>query len=103
VGILFAEQPIGRYASALSSDPDRSVGVAVGYQKFLDESKRRELIFEVGGRAATDGALTSALAAGARYQQAFGQHWVLQLDSFASLNEGRGVGYGGRVAVILSF
>lgn len=104
VGILFAEQPIGRYGSALSSNPERSVGAALGYQKFLDPALRKQIIFEVGGRASTDSAArTSAAAVGARYQQAFGQHRVLQFDAFGALNEATGFGYGGRVEFRLDF
>lgn len=103
VGILFAEQPIGRYGSALSSDPERSFGAALGYQIFLDPSQRRQLVLEIGGRAATDGSPTDAAAAGARYQQAFGQHMVLQLDAFAALNDAKEVGYGGRVEFRFEF
>ncbi len=103
VGILFAEQPIGRYGSALSSNPERSVGAALGYQKYLNSTLRKQIIFEVGGRAPTDSSPTSAAAAGARFQQAFGHHTVLQLDAFGALNEAKGFGYGGRVEFRLEF
>ncbi|MDB5289094.1 MAG: hypothetical protein JWL69_335 [Phycisphaerales bacterium] len=103
VGILFAEQPIGRYGSALSSDPSRSAGFALGYQRFLDPNRRRQLIVEVGGREHTGDRGAGALATGARFQQAFGQHTVLQLDTFIALNEGEGLGYGGRVEVRIEF
>lgn len=103
VGILFAEQPIGRYGSALSSDAERSAGFALGYQKFFDPDRRRQLILEAGGREAISRDSRSAVATGARYQQAFGQHAILQFDTFISLNEGRGLGYGGRVELRLEF
>jgi hypothetical protein len=97
VGILFAEQPIGRYGSAISSDPERSVGAALGYQKFLDDAQRRQIVLELGARLPTDDEHDSAVAVGARYQQAFGEHFTLQLDSFCSMNESRNFGFGGRV------
>ena len=103
VGILFAEQPIGRYGSALRSDPERSIGFALGYQKFLDPDRRQQLILETGGRIGTGDNPAGALAAGARYQHAFGQHTVLQLDSFVAVNEGKGIGYGGRVELRFEF
>ncbi|HET6249099.1 MAG TPA: hypothetical protein VFE47_15495 [Tepidisphaeraceae bacterium] len=103
VGILFAEQPIGRYGSALSSDPERSVGGVIGYQKFLDAAQRQQLILELGGRASTDNSAANAVAVGARYQHAFGQHVVLQFDAFTALNEGTGMGYGGRAEFRLEF
>jgi hypothetical protein len=103
VGILFAEQPIGRYGSALSSDPERAVGFALGYQKFLDPDRRQQLILETGARINTAGPEAGAAAVGARYQHAFGQHMILQLDTFVAMNEGEGVGYGGRVEVRFEF
>jgi hypothetical protein len=103
VGILFAEQPIGRYGSALSSSPERAVGAALGYQKFLDAAQRRQLILELGTRISTDSTDTSAVAAGARFQQAFGQHFVLQLDAFGGYYESMGFGYGGRTEFRVEF
>ncbi|HWE02090.1 MAG TPA: hypothetical protein VG326_06730 [Tepidisphaeraceae bacterium] len=103
VGILFAEQPIGRYGSALSSDPERSVGFALGYQKFLDPDRRQQLVLELGAREGTAPHSPGAAAVGARYQHAFGQHTVLQFDSFVALNEGEGLGYGGRVEFRFEF
>jgi hypothetical protein len=43
------------------------------------------------------------MAVGARYQQAFGHHLVMQIDTFGALNEGRGVGYGGRLEFRVDF
>jgi len=103
IGILFAEQPIGRYGSALSSNPERSVGGILGYQKFIDAAQRQQLILEVGARLPTDEAHNNAAAAGARFQQAFGQHFVLQLDAFGGYYEARGFGYGGRTELRVEF
>jgi len=103
VGILFAEEPIGRYGSALSSDPERAVGFALGYQKFLDPGRRQQIILEFGGRIGTSHDPAGALATGLRYQHAFGQHTVLELDSFIAINEGEGLGYGGRAELRFEF
>jgi hypothetical protein len=103
VGILFAEQPIGRYGSALDSSPERSVGAVVGYQKFLDAAQRRQLITEIGIRLPTDQSHDSEAAIGARFQQAFGQHFVLQFDAFGGYYEARGFGYGGRTEFRVEF
>ena len=103
VGILFAEQPIGRFGSALSSDPERAVGFALGYQAFLDSDRRRQLIVEIGGRIGTGGPAAGALATGAQYEQAFGQHVVMDIGTFITLNEGEGLGYGGRVQLRYEF
>ena len=103
MGILFAEQPVGRYGSALPSDAQRSFGAAVGYQKFLDPALRKQIIFEVGGREGTDRQRRGQAAAGTRYQQAFGQHTVLQLDLFGAMNESEGASYGSRVEFRVEF
>src|SRR5207249_4408871 len=103
VGILYAAQPIGRFAGALSSNPERAVGFALGYQKFLDPPRRKQLILELGARDSTDPDGVGAIATGARYAQAFGQHFILQLDTFAVLNEGEGLGYGGRIELRVEF
>jgi hypothetical protein len=103
VGILFAEQPIGRFGSALNSNPQHALGFALGYQAFLGADRRKQLILEAGGRAGTASSSPSALATGAQYQQAFGQHVVVELGGFVSLNNGEGLGYGGRVEVRFEF
>ena len=43
------------------------------------------------------------VAAGARFQQAFGQHFVLQLDAFGGYYESMGFGYGGRTEFRVEF
>jgi hypothetical protein len=103
VGILFAEQPIGRYGSALSSDPEKSIGFALGYQAFLDADRRQQLVLETGGRIGTSQPNAGALAAGVQYERAFGQHIVIQLSPFIALNESKGFGYGGRVELRYEF
>ncbi len=103
VGILFAEQPIGRYGSALSSDPEKAIGFALGYQAFLDHDRRQQLVLETGGRINTSQPSAGALAAGAQYERAFGQHVVLQFGPFISINEGKGLGCGGRVELRYEF
>lgn len=103
VGILFAEEPIGRFGSALSSNPEKAVGFALGYQAFLDADRRRQLVIETGGRIGTGHPSAGALAAGAQFQQAFGQHVVLEIGSFVAVNEAKGPSYGGRAAMRYEF
>ena len=94
VGILFAAPGIGRYGSALASQPagsvdraghplvqaDRSIGFALGYQMFFLKG-RHQLIVEVAGRRSTaDGVDNGVIGAGARYQVAIGQHLVLLIN-----------------------
>ena len=44
-----------------------------------------------------------AAALGARYQQAFGQHLILQLDTFAAAHEQINASYGARVEFRFKF
>jgi hypothetical protein len=101
-GILYQAPGIGRYGAALSSRASETVGGAVGWQRFFAHG-RRQLILEVAGRSDTNGSDGSEVAGGARWQQAFGNRTLLQLDGFISAGEGRGPAYGGRVEMGLKF
>ncbi len=98
-GILFQAQQLDRYRGALDSQAHNVVGGSLGYQMFFDGT-RRQLILELGGRRntkRTDGAAgADELAAGLRFQQAFGRHFVAQVDTFSTLREGRNLAYGAR-------
>jgi hypothetical protein len=104
-GILFAAVGLGRYGAALGSRADESFGGALGYQAFIGEEldSRRQLIFEVGARSGTTGADDVAVAGGVRFLQALGQHWVVQVDLFGTLQEGIEDAYGTRVELRLEF
>lgn len=95
VGILFAAVGLGRYGSALSNDARNVVGASLGYQMFLG-GIRRQLIFELGGRQDTNNNDTAAIAAGVRFQQAIGQHHILQLDGFVGEKDDGGTTAGAR-------
>jgi hypothetical protein len=86
-GLLFAAVGIGRYGAALQNTANDSFGAAVGYQAFLDKETRKQLVVEAGFRAGTSDEVDSAIAVGARYQQAIGQRYVLQFDAFTGLRE----------------
>jgi hypothetical protein len=101
VGLLTAAVGLGSYGAPLSNQADHTAGGAVGYQMFLDELHRQQLIFEVGGRAPTD---TPTLARqqeaegiAVRYQQAFGRRFVMVIDSFCVGRNDSGTSVGGRV------
>jgi hypothetical protein len=102
LGILFEPVGLGRYGSGLNSRPADSGGISVGYQMFFDGT-RRQVTVETGGRAATHLSRQTAIALGGRFQQAFGQHVILQFDSFVSGQEHRSVGTGGRTEVLFKF
>ena len=102
VGILFEAVGLGRYGSALSNQAADAAGGSLGYQIFLDGlvGPRKQLILEVGGRENTHKtsavAERGAAAIAARYQQAIGQHLIVQFDGFGAIQEDRDNGYGGR-------
>ncbi len=101
-GILFAAVGLGRFGAALGNRADQSVGAAIGYQLFLDQT-RKQIVFEFGGRRSTESQGDGAIAAGVRYQQAFGQHAVLQVDVLGAVAESRDEGWGTRLELRYEF
>jgi hypothetical protein len=104
-GILFEPAGLGRYGAALAgldlSPKARDLfGAVLGYQTFLG-SKRRQLTLELGGRKDTNDIQQGAVAIGMRYQQAFGQRFVLRLDAFSTQHEERDAAYGGRMETLI--
>ncbi len=85
VGILFEAIGVGRYPSAVSNEPDDSVGGALGYQWFSD-NQRSQVIFELGGREDTRSE-KGELAFATRFSRAFGKHIVFRMDAFVSTRE----------------
>jgi hypothetical protein len=84
LGILYGPVGMGRYGVPLGMPIDNTIGTAIGYQMFLDGIDS-QLIFEVGARTSTQSDKDeSAIGLGVRYQQAFGKHHVLRLDSFVA-------------------
>ena len=73
------------------------MGGAVGYQIFLDNT-RKQLIFELGGRKDTNDISAGVIGFDTRYQQAFGQHSFLLLDAFIAKQEKLDAGSGVRVS-----
>jgi len=103
LGILYGPVGMGRYGVPLGKPIDNTVGTAIGYQMFLGGIDR-QLIFEIGGRTSTQSDKDdSAIAFGARYQQTFGDHHVLRLDSFVADQEGMGISYGVRTEWMVKF
>lgn len=102
VGILFAGPQLGRYAAPLSNQASNAFGGSIGYQMFFDHT-RQQVIFEVGARDGTLEQNTAAVAVGAQYQRALGQHWILVLDSFVARQESQSVSEGVRVELRAKF
>jgi hypothetical protein len=84
VGILYAAPGIGEYQAPLGNGVGENLGFAVGYQHFIDDENRSQLIGELAGRYATDNGDQSSLGLGGRFQQAFGLHHILVIDTFVA-------------------
>lgn len=102
VGILFEAVGLGSYGAALGNNADHAFGAALGYQMFLG-SPRRQLVLELGAREENEGPDTGAVAAGASFQQAFGQHTILRFDAFVSGREDLPASHGGRFELRFKF
>lgn len=103
-GILFAAVGLGRYGAALGNRADNAAGGSLGYQMFFDRT-RKQLIVELGGRENTNNQVdkSGAFAAGVRYQQAVGRHFIAQLDAFGAVRDGRDPAYGARLEWLTKF
>ena len=103
-GILFDAVELGRYGAALGNRADNAAGGSLGYQKFFDQT-RKQLIVELGSRKHTNNRVNNsgAVAAGLRYQQAVGQHFVVQVDAFGAVQEERDPAYGARLEWLTKF
>jgi hypothetical protein len=102
-GLLFDAVGLGEYGSALGNRANAAVGGALGYQHFLDERNRKQVVGEIGGRVATEEEGRSAGAVGARYQQAMGKHTIFLIDGFGALYDDDQAGYGGRCEMRFKF
>ena len=103
MGVLFEAFELGRYGAPLGNAATDSLGAIVGYQRFFS-AFRRQVVLEVGGRDATSGSggLT-AIALGGKFQQAFGRHVLVEVDSFVAGQENAAPAYGGRGEFMVKF
>lgn len=103
LGILYGPVGMGRYGVPLGGPIDDTVGMAIGYQKFLDGTDS-QLILEAGARTSTRSEKDEgALGFGIRYQRAIGNHHVLRLDSFVAGQESGDISYGLRTEWMYKF
>ncbi len=97
-GLLTAGQGLGRYAAPISNFAQDVYAGVFGYQMILDGlAARRQLVFEIGWRQDLNNANTRAGATLLRFQQAFGQHTLMQLDLFGRVQQKESAGWGGRM------
>ena len=103
-GILFSAVGLGSYGSALGNEANDSFGGAAGWQTFLgDDTHRRQLILEVGGRADTDASNRESVAIGLRFGQAVGRHAILRVDGFLAGSDDQGPSSGLRTELQIKF
>lgn len=96
-GLLFGAVGLGNFGSAISNRSNDAVGMAIGYQHFLDgQYSKRQISGEIGLRLSTDGNSRSAGAIGLRYQQALDQHAILRFDAFLAAYDDGETGSGAR-------
>lgn len=104
IGILFAAAGLGQYGSPLSNQPSKSVGAALGYQHYLDATKSKQLIVELGARTSSINIENdTSCAIATRYQHALGQHAIMAFDIFSSYHEEEGSGHGFRAELRIKF
>jgi len=84
IGILYASPMLGDFGAPLGNQVGDTLGFATGYQHFLDGGIKGSIIAEIGGRMAIDDPGENSIGAALRYQKAFGQHSILQMDAFVA-------------------
>lgn len=107
VGINFASPAIGRYLSPIPNTADKSLGFALGREWLLDDY-RKQFTLELGGRHFTaDSGFgvtgNDVLSLAGRYQQAIGQHTVLDLELFEARFDHGDDGHGARAELQYNF
>ena len=106
-GINFAAVGLGSYAAPLSNRARDAVGMAFGYQKFFDET-RKQVLTEVATRLGTSSEGVDAASVTVRYQAAVGRRVVFVVDGFVGyedntlLDTSRNL-YGGRLELQVKF
>lgn len=105
-GISFASVDLGSFDAPLSSRAHDVFGGAVGYQRFLDHT-RKQVLMELGYRVGTTDAEADAFAGIVRFQSAAGRRFVWVVDAFAGYRELAGGGsqspYGARLELVVKF
>ncbi len=103
-GLLTAGQGLGRYAAPIANFAQDVYAGVLGYQMILDGlASRRQLVLELGWRQDLNNTNQRAGAILARFQQAFGQHTLMQMDLFGRVQQKESPGWGGRLEFRYSF
>jgi hypothetical protein len=99
VGLLYASAGLGSYPAPLNNRANDAVGFSLGYQK-IDDHNRRQMTLEVGARNDDFNDVTEYGIA-ARFQQALGKRFVLQVDGFLADGNDRDSTYGARLEFLV--
>jgi hypothetical protein len=104
LGIMYASPSLGAYGAEINPFPDNNFGFAMGYQAFWDHF-RRNMILEVAGRKRyTNGAANqNSIGVGVQVQQAIGQHFQVQAETFYALREGDSNNTGARLELLVVY
>lgn len=103
-GLLFGAVGLGGYGTALSNQTNEAIGMAIGYQHFLDgQFSKRQVSGEIGGRIALDGNSRSGGGISARYQHGLDQHSIIRLDGFFGVYDDSSLGAGIRCEWLYQF
>ena len=99
VGLLYAASGLGSYPAPISNRANDAIGFSVGYQK-IDDHNRRQITLEVGARNDDLNDVTQYGIA-ARFQQALGKRFVLQVDGFLADRDDLDSTYGARLELLV--
>jgi hypothetical protein len=103
-GLMFGAVGLGGYGSGLSNQTNEAVGMAIGYQHFLDgQFSKRQVSAEIGGRISTDGNSRSGGGISARYQHGLDQHSIIRVEGFVGVYDDSTTGAGLRCEWMYQF
>ena len=101
-GILFASPNLSTHGAEISPFVNDDFGFAVGYQAFYDHRKRN-LVLELATKKDFSGNGNDSLAVGYQLQQAIGQHFQVQHETWYTFNNTISDGAGVRLELLIVY
>ena len=98
-GVLFASPNLSTHGAEISPFVDDDVGFAVGYQAFWN-GRRTNLVLELATKKDFSGSGNDSVALGYQLQQAVGQYFQIQIESFYTFNDIISDGAGARFEIL---
>ena len=99
VGVLFASPNLSTHGAEISPFVDDDVGFALGYQAFWNH-RRTNLVLELATKKDFGGSGNDSVAIGYQLQQAVGQYFQIQIESFYTFNNLISDGAGARFEIL---